>query len=340
MAERGGDAAIASLGVHRIPIPIPFPQAGGPVNAIAVEEEGGGVALFDTGLCTDEAMAAFHMGLAGAGFRVEDIRRIFITHAHIDHYGYAQRLRAIAGAEVFVHPRDREKILRPAYGGDLRPLYTDYLLRCGVSPSSIEEILLTATFQETFGDRLEEPLGTLAEGQRLRFARCDARILEMPGHTPGLVCALLTAHSGDPARRGVLLANDHLLEKVSPNPLLEILPDGTRFPALPTYFESLAKARALELDWVVPGHGPCFQGHRALIDGLRTFYDKRQNKLLANIPREGATPVDLVFSIFPKATPLDTYLMIGEILGNLDRMEAEGRVGVTEKGGILRYLRR
>lgn len=341
MPQRGGDAAIASLGIHRIPIPIPFPQAGGPVNVVAVEEEGGGIALFDSGLGTQEGEAALVQGLASRGFDRRDVRRIFITHGHVDHYGQAQAIRDISGATIAVHPRDRRKVVAPIHWVEDREHYRASLLRWGADPRSVEEMLQAAVFQETLAPRVEEPVGELLDGQRLRFARCEGTLLEMPGHTPGLVVALL--HPRGEVRPGspssVLLANDHLLEKISPNPLLEILPDGSRFQALPTYLESAARARALELDWVVPGHGPCFQGHRAIIDGLEGFYGHRQKKLLSLIQAGGTTPVELVFSIFPKATPLDTYLMIGEILGNLDLLEAQGRVGPIERRGIVRYFR-
>jgi len=338
MPDRGGDAAIARLGIHRISVPIPFPQAGGPVNVVAVEEDGGGIALFDSGLGTDDAERALKAGLAAKGFRYEDVRRIFITHGHIDHYGLSRKIRDASGAEVFVHPRDRAKIAAPPHWAEAKDRHATYLERCGVDRADIEEMLAIAAMQDQLAGRHDGPLGDLAEGQALEFARCDATILETPGHTPGLVCALLRSHAGegDP----VLLADDHLLEKVSPNPIFEILPGGERFLALPTYFESLARVRELDLSWVIPGHDACFPDHRRIIDGLVAFYDRRQDKIFGFLPPQGATPMDLVRSIFPKATPFDTFLMMGEILGNLDRLEEKGRAGMIEKGGLMRWYRR
>ncbi|HEY0839471.1 MAG TPA: MBL fold metallo-hydrolase [Vulgatibacter sp.] len=342
MSQRGGDAAIARLGVHRIAVPIPFPQAGGPVNVVVVEEEGGGIALFDSGLGTDDAERALRAGLASLGFRFEDVRRIFITHGHIDHYGLARKVRDASGAEVFVHPRDRAKVALPIHWFEAKDRHAAYLDRCGVDRSDVEEMLATAALQEQLAGRLEAPIGDLAEGQRLVFARCEATILEAPGHTPGLVCAVLRRRDGGarPEEAPVLVANDHLLEKVSPNPIFEVMPDGERFRALPTYFESLARVRELELSWVIPGHDACFNGHRRIIDGLVAFYDRRQAKIFGFIPPSGATPMDLVRSIFPKATPFDTFLMMGEILGNLDRLEEQGRAGMIERGGKMRWYRR
>ena len=62
----------------------------------------------------------------------------------------------------------------------------------------------------------------------------------MPGHTPGLLCLY------DRARR-LLFSDDHLLEKVSPNPLIELGPNGEEgcFRPLLAYLdERRADARA------------------------------------------------------------------------------------------------
>jgi hypothetical protein len=44
------EADLAELGIHRISVPIPFLEAGGPVNAYAIEDREGGLCLFDAGL--------------------------------------------------------------------------------------------------------------------------------------------------------------------------------------------------------------------------------------------------------------------------------------------------
>lgn len=331
MPERGGDAAVAALGIHRIAIPIPFDAAGGPVNVVVVEEEGGGIALFDTGLAMPEAEEALAEGLASRGFRLEDVRRIFVTHGHVDHYGNAERIRRISGATVYVHPADRWKVVGEASWGSRAPRYRDFLERSGAPAEAVETMIAFAEASDSLALRLREPVEDLREGMRLSFARCEGMVLSMPGHTPGLVCALLRG-----AGISVLVSDDHLLEKVSPNPILEIFEDGTRFRALPHYLRNLERVERLELDWVLPGHGPLFSNHRQVIESLRAFYDRRQEKLLGLLPPEGATAFELMRAFFPQAGPLEIFLMMGEILGNLDLLEASGRIrSAAEKGRIL-----
>src|SRR5512133_421769 len=106
------DRAVAKLGIHRIPVPIPFLHAGGPANAYLVEEEGGGFLMIDTGLATPEGAAALDAGFQRLGIRYEDVRRIVVTHGHVDHFGGARHVQERAGREVPVlaHPVDAPKL--------------------------------------------------------------------------------------------------------------------------------------------------------------------------------------------------------------------------------------
>src|SRR5512135_3817643 len=105
------EADLADLGVFRIPIPIPFPQAGGPVNVYLVEEADGGLLMWDAGLGTPEAEAALEEGFRRLGRRPAEVRRILVSHGHVDHAGAARWVQERHGGEVPVygHPADAGK---------------------------------------------------------------------------------------------------------------------------------------------------------------------------------------------------------------------------------------
>jgi glyoxylase-like metal-dependent hydrolase (beta-lactamase superfamily II) len=288
------NAALARLGVHRIPVPVPFPEAGGPANVYVIEEAEGGVALFDAGIGTQEGREALEQGFARLQLSLGDVRRIFISHGHIDHYGYARAAQEASGAPVFAHRRDHDKLTGRDRTQQRRELYGHYLARLGAPQALLEH------FKVHFQDirRMARPLEQvepLQAGETLRFRHFSAEVLHLPGHTPGLVCLWV------PQAR-VLFSDDHLLERVSPNPLLDL--EGQAEPthkALLEYVRSAHRVRALPAELIAPGHAEPFVGHVEIIDRLLGFYQKRQERLLELLREGPQTPAQLAPQIVPRA---------------------------------------
>ena len=208
------EADLASLGVTRVPVPVPFPQAGGPVNVYAIEDEGG-VALYDSGLGSPEAEAALAKGFSDAGWRFEDVTRIVVSHGHVDHYGAARTVLERAGrpVPVFAHPADIPKMSESGWRWrDRLPHYVAFFLKLGVPADDIAAMGAEVSGGFKLARRIPE-VHPLAEGDVLRFRRLSAEVLHMPGHTPGMACL----HAAEPR---LLFAAHHLLEKVSPNPII------------------------------------------------------------------------------------------------------------------------
>ena len=103
------EADLAALGVHRIPIPIPFPQAGGPVNVYLVEEAGGGLLMFDAGLGSAEAQGALEDGLrrARAALRRGDAdRRLARPRGPLRRGALRPGAARRRSSPVYAHPAD------------------------------------------------------------------------------------------------------------------------------------------------------------------------------------------------------------------------------------------
>jgi glyoxylase-like metal-dependent hydrolase (beta-lactamase superfamily II) len=328
------EADLAALGVHRIPVPVPFPQAGGPVNVYLVEERDGGLLMFDAGLGSPEAYRALEDGFVRLGRRFDEVRRIVVSHGHVDHYGGARFVQERHGGRlpVLAHPADVPKMVE---GGsrwrDRAPHYARYLLRLGV-PADVLAVI-QGEGERSFGlaRRLPE-IVPLAGGTVLETRHLALEVLHMPGHTPGLVCLYERA-------RRLLFADDHLLEKVSPNPLIELGPGGEEgvFRPLLAYLESVARVRALEVDLVLPGHGPPFSGHRDAIDRLLLFYERRQAALRELVAERPRTAYELSRALFPSARAGDVFLTISETIANVEVLEARGLVRRSEDGGVYRF---
>ena len=52
---------------------------------------------------------------------------------------------------------------------------------------------------------------------------------------------------------------------------------------------------------------------------------------------DGASPAQLVRALFPERGPIETFLMLGEVLGYLDVLERRGLVAAADRAEALRY---
>jgi glyoxylase-like metal-dependent hydrolase (beta-lactamase superfamily II) len=328
------ESDLKDLGIHRIPVPVPFPQAGGPVNVYAIEEAGGGLLLFDSGLGTDVAREALAAGFRAIGRRYDEVTRIVVSHGHVDHYGGARAVQEGHGGElpVYAHPDDAPKISEQGWRWrDQAPRYGAYLARLGVPG----EVLLAISKEGERGFGMARRLAEvrpIGEGDVIRTKHLVLEVLHMPGHTPGLLCAY------DRATR-LFLSDDHLLEHVSPNPLIELGPGGEEgwFRPLLAYLENVGRMHRLDIDLVLPGHGAPFTGHRRVIDSLVQFYGKRQAKIRETLAGGPLTGWDVTRALFPWAKPRDAFLTVSETVANLEVLEARGEVLREDDGGSLRF---
>ncbi len=324
---------LARLGIHRIPIPVPFPQAGGPVNVYLVEEADGGVMMFDAGLGTPAAIAALEAGFAEAGCRFEDVRRIVLSHGHVDHYGAALLVleRARRPVPVHVHAADHAKVAESGRRWrEMMPHYGAYLLKLGVPAEVLGTVARELGGGYTLARRIPEVV-TLEPGTVLRTRNLALEVVHMPGHTPGLVCLY-------DRRERIILSADHLLEKVSPNPIIDLGPNGEEhFQPLVSYLASIARMRAMEIEWVLPGHGPPFTNHRRVIDDLLGFYVKRQARIREALAAGPRTAYDIAMTLFPAARPGDVFLVMSETIANVEVLERRGEIARALDGDVYRF---
>lgn len=305
--------------VHRVELPTPFPV--GPVNAYLLL--GTPLTLVDTGPKTDAAQAALDAGVAAAGHRLEDIRRIILTHGHSDHFGNAAWVRARSGAEILAHPADRPKFAGERWVNE--PLRRHFLAAG-----------LPESFLETFRERIRglrhlfdavPEFQPLQDGDTVPLDGDGLRVLYCPGHSIGHICLY---HED-----GVLVAGDLLLEEISPNPLVEFDARGERIPTLPQYLHSLRRVLLLNCDLAYPGHGGPIANPSARIRELIGHHEQRKEEIHKRLGRQGKTLVALCRELYQNLDDLNLMLALSEVVGHLDLLAEEKRVAITRRAGTL-----
>jgi hydroxyacylglutathione hydrolase len=144
------------------------------------------------------------------------VKAIIITHAHIDHIGGAQKLKAATGAPVYMNSSDQELY-------DHIDMQAQWL---GVAPPAKTEIDVDAR-----------------EGQSIQLGPAEFHVLDTPGHTQGSISLWIPAENK-------LVAGDTLfLDSIGRTDL----PGGNSRQILQSIHDKLLPLDDAVV--VIPGHG-------------------------------------------------------------------------------------
>jgi glyoxylase-like metal-dependent hydrolase (beta-lactamase superfamily II) len=311
---------------------IPTPFAVGRVNCYLIEDDP--LTLLDAGPNSATSLTTMEAMLNAHGHRVEDLKRIVVTHQHIDHIGLVQILATRSGAEVCALDR-------------LAPWLADYkrqmedndsfsasiMLRNGIPQDVVYALRAVSASFRAWG-AAAQVTRPLRDGETLEFASRSWRVLHRPGHSPSDT-VFWDETSGE------LFGGDHLIKHISSNPLLskplEPSSDQERPKALMTYLDSLRKTREMELAVVYPGHGEPVEDHGALIDERFRMHERRADKLCRLIEERPRNAYELAQEMWGNVAVTQAFLTLSEVLGHVDLLIDAGRVVEREEGRVVHF---
>jgi glyoxylase-like metal-dependent hydrolase (beta-lactamase superfamily II)/predicted ester cyclase len=201
------------------------------MNVYLLEDEGGGVTLFDAGI------RSMTHALAEAAAPLGGINRIVLGHADADHRGAAPGLRV----PVFCHPADREA------AESSEPLRTYHQLeRLGIPARYVYRHLLS--FWDGGPVRVD---GTVEEGDDVS----GFRVVHLPGHAPGLIGLFRESDRLALTSDCFYVIDPETSRKVPPGPPHPAFNEDTEQARA-----SMLKLAALEPSAAWPGHADALTG--------------------------------------------------------------------------------
>jgi glyoxylase-like metal-dependent hydrolase (beta-lactamase superfamily II) len=324
-------APAAAAGIHRLAIPTPF--AVGRVNCYLIDDEP--LTLVDAGPNSGRALDELQRALAAHDRRIEDLELVVVTHQHIDHIGLVDIVAKRSGAEVaaidaavpFITQYSQRAEADDDFAGEV-------MLRHGISPDVVNALQSVSRAFRAWGAKVDVTR-VLHDGDLLELRDRTLEVHLRPGHSPSDTVFF------DAARRQ-LLAADHLLKRISSNPLITRGPDDSPDPAqrpqsLVIYLESLKRTRAMDIELVLPGHGDPIDAHRELIDRRFTLHARRAEKIWKLISEAPVTAHAIAQALWGNIAVTQAYLTLSEVLGHTDLLLNDGRVHELEQDGVVRF---
>lgn len=289
--------------------------------------------LIDCGEKTSLTWRALQKGLVQHGLKMEDIKRVIITHGHLDHMGLAAEIVAHSNAVVEVPEYlydwaiDVEKMLNYRE----KVFWGTHEALVGAPPPPDRPRFGYKELGHMWDNIPAERLKTFPMEGTLSMGGQDWEIIYTPGHCVNQVCFYQP-------EKECLLSADMLLSMI-PIPILDpsIADPMVRTRSLLELVQSYQKLQPYRIQQVLPGHFEPFEHGNELIDNQLGRILHRTEKCLNFIKAGHHTYEELLHLSYPNRIHNGTVLMT---VGFLDILLDQGEIGQEMKDGKLWFYKR
>ncbi|MFZ5595697.1 MAG: MBL fold metallo-hydrolase [Bacillota bacterium] len=298
-----------------ISLPTPFPV--GDINSYLIMDDP--VTIIDPGPFYGPAEKKLAEALEQYDLEMSDIKRVFITHGHPDHYGMAGKIQEVGGAEVLIRDEEIQKI-KPEkhYKEQMRRLF----FSTGISG---EALAIGASLEK--GSPYAHPVekfSSITGKKSLDFSGFSFNLIHMPGHSGGHMCLYWEEEN-------IVLSGDALLPEISSIPSFEFDPGmkNLRYRSLAGVMDTMDRFSRMKPFVCLPGHGEAIEDPVELARSRIDFHRNRLDEIFRLVPEgkeNSITPYGMSRLYYPNVQGFDKVLAIFEVLSHLDFLADEGRI--------------
>lgn len=288
--------------------------------------------LIDCGEKTEASWEALNNGLKTHGLRIQDIKKVIITHAHLDHMGMAAKIAEHSDAMIWVSEYVYDWAINLEKMLDNRT-HTIVKVSKANLPASFASEHFSFGYEKLapYWDEIpKDKLRVFSVEDQLEFAGQTWDVVYTPGHCVNQTCFFQK-------ESGYFFSADMLL-KMIPIPIIDPKVDmpEERVSCLSMQLESYQKLLALDIKKVFPGHYEAFDKVHQVIEKQIKKIQERKVACFEAIDTGQHQFLSIWQNVYGRRINPATFFMI---VGLLDLLMEEGRIKAKEVDGLLEYYK-
>jgi glyoxylase-like metal-dependent hydrolase (beta-lactamase superfamily II) len=307
----------------RLPVPLTLNH----VNCWLLDN-GPGWTLVDCGMNTDDIFEIWDRLWRGL-LRSRPLQNLTLTHAHIDHSGFAGylvkeskcavRLPLAEWLSAWMMWHEREEGLNEQFVS---------FIKCNGAPDDDAAAIVGAQRKSKYlGLRPPREFTRIRDGDAVTMGQREWRVITAGGHSP--------EHASFYCEKDrILIAGDQILSHITPSVIVSSAqPDAN---PMKEYLDSLARFEQLPSDTLVlPSHGLPFRALHTRLAQLREHHQIRLDDV-ASVITGSTSAFALAREVFPRVLYDNPRQAFGESLAHLNMLASMGRLArdVNATGAI------
>ena len=302
-------------GLFWVRLPVPTPP--NHVNCWLLDN-GPGWTLVDCGMNTDDIFEIWDKLRRGL-LRSRPLQNLTLTHAHLDHFGFAGYLVKESKCAVRLPLAEWLNGWKMWHEREEGPdeQFTSFMKRNGASDNDAASIVGSLRRSNYLGLRPPREFIRIRDGDVVAMGQREWRVITAGGHSPEHASFYCESDK-------VLIAGDQILSHMTPSVIVPAAqPDAN---PMKEYLDSLMRLETLPPDTLVlPSHGLPFRALHTRLAQMREHHLVRLDDVACVVTGK-TTAFAVAQEVFPRVLYANPRQAFGEALAHLNMLASTGRL--------------